>query len=164
MKTFVLLLVLSITWLLGVAQNHNQYYSYKSDAGYNTEANMYQILVDKNGRVYDWGMFGTVCAGCPCFYTKVMRTTYAINGLYTYYVYFYSNSYNSYGYLAGTYLKGVSISKSNILGVLQNVKYLEYFLINPKSGSFDGVNLVIMFQSLNSDDIILITWQNSVVY
>jgi len=164
-KKVLLILCLAMIWVLGTAQIKNtQFFDYKSKNAFKI-ADSYQILIDKNGRVYDWGMFGHVCAGCPCFYTKVMRTTYpTTDGIYTYYVYFYSNSYNAYGYLAGTYLKGVEISKSNILGGMSNVLFLEYFLINPKTAYFDGINLVASFNSLCSDDVVIVSWQNSVVY
>ena len=155
-KKILIILALSMTWLLGIAQLQNtKHFIYSANESFSFK-NDYQVLIDKIGRVYDWGISGRTCSGCPSFYTKVIRTTYPVDGKYTYMVYFFSNSYNVYGYLAGTYLRGISINKSNSLGEMENIMFLEYFLINPKNNYFDGVNLVATFFSYNPNDIVVL--------
>lgn len=126
--------------------------------------NYTQTLIDRTGFVYDWWMCGITCPGCASLYTKIMRTAYPEYGKYAYYVYFYSNSYTTYGLLAGTYLTGVNIYRTDAPGIKSNILYIDYVLINPKTAYFDGVNLGATFYSVSPDDLILITWQSAAVY
>jgi len=93
-----------------------------------------------------------------------MRATLSTNGVYAYYIFFFSNSYNYNGYLSGTYLTGINVCITNSSGVKKTVLYLDYFLINQKTDYFDGVNLGAVFYSNSTDDIVNITWQSSIVY
>lgn len=164
LKKILLILGLATIWMVGISQSQNiKYFSYNGNENFSAKTDN-QILVDKFGRVYDWSIFGHVCPGCPSFYTKIVRSTYPVDGRYIYNVYCFSNSYNIYGFLAGTYLRRISVNKSNLLGGMENIVFLEYFLINPKNSYFDGVNIVATFYSLNPNDVVTITWQNSVVY
>jgi hypothetical protein len=108
-KRFLILIIFVSICIISTAQNISQN-DYKNIVE-NKYENQIITLVDKTGFVYEWGICGTVCYGCASHYTKIMRTKYAANGLYAYYIFFYSNSYNGYGYLTGTYLKGIMYIK-----------------------------------------------------
>ena len=77
-----------------------------------------------------WATIGTACAGCPSYHYKIFRTQdqqKAEDGKYFfyYYFYFYSNSYQSDGSPAGTYLSHVHffIDENIVLDI-------EYILID----------------------------------
>jgi len=164
MKKRILIAILMVfVWFISVAQIGQYKRSYKSIVE-NTYSNEYKTLVDRNGLTYDWGTYGSACYGCASFYVKIMRDVYPINGMYTYYVFFFSNSYDTYGYLSGTYITGINISKINNLGYFQNITFIDYFLVNQKTDYFDGINLAATFYSNSPSDPITITWQNFTVY
>ena len=159
----MLILLLAVIWFFTVAQVGQNKRSYKSvvENKYNSE---YKTLIDRTGIVYDWTLYGATCPGCASFYIKIMSDARLINGKYAYYVFLFSNSYNAYGYLAGTYIKGINIYKVNYNGIHESIMFVDYILINPKTVYFDGVNLGTMFYSDAPDDVIIITWKSSTVY
>lgn len=162
-KKFVILIALVLIWFVSIAQIGQYKRSYKSVVE-DTYSSEYKTLVDRNGLVYDWGTYGSACYGCASFYVKIMRDACPINGMYAYYVFFFSNSYNNYGYLSGTYITGINISKINSMGYFQNIAFIDYFLVNQKTAYFDGVNLATIFYSNSPNDPVTITWQNFTVY
>lgn len=124
-----------------------------------------QVHVDRTGYVYDWKLSNQACYGCGSFYVSVERTTYADEkGLYWFYVYFWNNSYYGNGNIASTYVTNI-----NVYGVdVKRGKYLItgpfYFVVLPKTNSFDGYNLAATIYSYDPYQVLNITWGQVTAY
>jgi len=122
-----------------------------------------ETLIDKYGKNYDWYKTNMECYGCASFYIKVMRTTHTIQGNYYYYVYFYSNSFDKYGYLASTYITNMTISIERPQGLYTLINS-NYVLVYPKSITFDGIQKVGTFYSASPKESVTIMWGGLSVY
>lgn len=124
-----------------------------------------QIHVDKTGYSYDWKLSNKACNGCASFYVQICRTkSYAKNGYYTYYVYFYSNSFYANGHIASTYIIDINIFIVDASGYRQKILGPFWVLAPPKSDYSDGVYLGATLYSKDPYQIINVTWGQFSVY
>ena len=120
---------------------------------------------DYNGRSYEWELVNQSCYNCASFYMKVMRTSHPnALGDYYYYIYFYSNSFDRYGYLANTYFTDVKFYSKNKFGNWNLEDYRSYILVPPKSEVYDGIYFVLSFPTKYPKSEVSITWGGLSVY
>ena len=128
------------------------------------EAQQQYIHTDENGYVYNWQLSNQSCYGCGSFYVSVW-SDYKLNNrfYYTFYVYFWSNSYYANGYAANSYVTDINI---NFLNNGQSTHILGpyYFIAMPKSANFNGYNVAATLYSKNPKQIINITWGGVIAY
>jgi hypothetical protein len=120
--------------------------------------------VDRNGNSYDWKLFGNACYGCASFYVKVDRTLYKqSDGFFYFYIYLYSNSFHSNGYLTSTYITNI-----NIYSIENNTNSLImgpfWSLVPPKNQNFDGVYNIATLKSRNPQQIWYVDFGQTFVY
>lgn len=156
MRKKIITLILSfVVSLICIGQNQMQ----------NSKFNGLKTHIDFEGNVYDWNRVNNPCYNCASFYEKIMITSSQNKyGYYQYYVFFYSNSYDKYGYLTNTYFTDLSLYVLRAKRGFMLVNYKEYILVPPKTNNYDGIYTVFIFNSIYPNEKFKITWNNIMVY
>jgi hypothetical protein len=122
------------------------------------------VHTDESGFTYNWQLSNQTCYGCGSIYVSVW-SDYKLNnkGYYTFYVYFWSNSFYANGYAANSYVSNININFINN-GLSTHILGPYYIVAVPKSANFDGYNVAAILYSKNPRQIINITWGGVVAY
>lgn len=161
MKRLLFIILLFFFGFQIMAQN--KYYEQKKQEIIDDGAKVHK---DIKGHTYEWTTSNKTCNGCASFYHKIMRDEKRDkHGLYyTYYVYFYNNSFYKNGVLASTYIKDIKIYRI-YPGKFKKLAFeAEYILIPSKSDDWDGVMFVAAFTSRFARQVIEIAWEELIVY
>jgi len=131
-KLFLIsILILSSIICFGQAQQYSRIKKFVPDPTI-----IQTINITPNPYINGWGLDGDPCAGCPSFFSAILRSQelhMAEDGMYYYYFYifFNSNSHYTNGNKAATYLENVSFIEDG-----KTVFMAPYILVIPNEAGY----------------------------
>ena len=127
-----------------------------------SQSNSLVVHTDRNGLTYNWQLSNQACYGCGSFYLAILRDNIPDEkGVYKLYVYFWSNSFYANGLKASTYITNINIYAVDAQGNKKLLLQPFWFLVKPKTDSFDGYNLIATISTTDPQQIISITYEGA---